>query len=630
MRPDRCGAHRVSAFGLAGLAGLAATAALLGGCSATPAPDGIARAYLAAWSRGDDAAAARLTDSPGPAGSMLAGFRRGLDVAALAATVTAVTTNGASAQATCRVDVTVGGLGRWTFNGRIQLRRNGSSWLVAWSAADIYPGLGAGDRLAVRRSLPTRASFLDDHGQPLFVPTPVVTVGIEPSRWTDPAAALPVLVATLGIDPAGVRSAVAAAAPDAFVPVITLRRSAYEKVRAVIHPLPGVVFQTGVELLAPTPTFARAVLGRVGPATAEALASAGPDFTATDQIGLSGLQQVFQSRLAGTPTGSVVVEDPAGHLLRTLDTVAGAPGQSVSSTLDLHLQAAAEQALAGVKLPAALVAVRPSDGAILAIANRPGDSALDLALVGTFPPGSTFKVVSSYALLSRGVTSQTPVACPAQVTVDGKRFTNFEGETAGSVPFATDFARSCNTAFVGLSARLGGADLTAAATAFGIGAGWRLPLPAFTGGLPAPADPLEVAADTIGQGRVLVSPVSMALVAAGVESGTWRPPLLVTDPASPPGVSPIALDPARVAELRALMTGVVTGGTAAQAGLPAGTAGKTGTAEFGSATPPQTHAWFIGYRGDLAVAVVVERGGIGGQVAAPIAARFLTAAGFAG
>jgi cell division protein FtsI/penicillin-binding protein 2 len=75
--------------------------------------------------------------------------------------------------------------------------------------------------------------------------------------------------------------------------------------------------------------------------------------------------------------------------------------------------------------------------------------------------------------------------------------------------------------------------------------------------------------------------------------------------------------------LRTLMRQVVTNGTAAPANLPANTGGKTGTAEFGTGDPLPTHAWFIGFRGDLAFAVLVEDGGVGGEVAAPVAARFL-------
>jgi cell division protein FtsI/penicillin-binding protein 2 len=117
----------------------------------------------------------------------------------------------------------------------------------------------------------------------------------------------------------------------------------------------------------------------------------------------------------------------------------------------------------------------------------------------------------------------------------------------------------------------------------------------------------------------------MASVAAAVASGQWRAPSLTTAPAAPAVTAP-ALDSGIAATLRQFMASVPQpGGTAAGAGLPPGTFGKTGTAEFGSGNPPQTHAWFIGYRGNLAFAVIVEGGGVGGRVAAPLAAKFLNA-----
>jgi cell division protein FtsI/penicillin-binding protein 2 len=118
----------------------------------------------------------------------------------------------------------------------------------------------------------------------------------------------------------------------------------------------------------------------------------------------------------------------------------------------------------------------------------------------------------------------------------------------------------------------------------------------------------------------------MASVAAAVAAGRWRAPTLVTLPAR--AVNPVGppLSPVVVSALRSFMASVVRkGGTAAGAGLPADSFGKTGTAEFGSANPPMTHAWFIGYEGNLAYAVIVEGGGVGGTVAAPLAAGFLRA-----
>ena len=125
---------------------------------------------------------------------------------------------------------------------------------------------------------------------------------------------------------------------------------------------------------------------------------------------------------------------------------------------------------------------------------------------------------------------------------------------------------------------------------------------------------------------MLASPVQMASVAAAVASGRWHAPTLTTAPAPAAGPVVAPLAPTIDSTLKSFMASVVRpGGTAAGAGIPAGTFGKTGTAEFGNDNPPQTHAWFIGFRGDLAFAVIVEGGGVGGRVAAPLAAGFLRA-----
>ena len=127
----------------------------------------------------------------------------------------------------------------------------------------------------------------------------------------------------------------------------------------------------------------------------------------------------------------------------------------------------------------------------------------------------------------------------------------------------------------------------------------------------------------IGQGRILVSPLVMAGVAATVQSGEWHRPRLVADDPEEAG-EPIG--PQNANELRTLMRSVITSGTGtALAAVPGEPIGKSGTAEFGTADPPKTHAWFIAARDDIAVAVLVEEGTSGGEVAAPIAASFLNA-----
>jgi cell division protein FtsI/penicillin-binding protein 2 len=307
-----------------------------------------------------------------------------------------------------------------------------------------------------------------------------------------------------------------------------------------------------------------------------------------------------------------------------LASFAQKPGTAVQLTLDPAVQRAAEQALAGVPGEAAIVAVRASTGEILASVSMPVDRPFDLALRGRLPPGSTFKIVTTADLLQHGLTPTTALSCPATITVDGQQFRNFEGEAAASLTLAQAFAISCNAAFIGAANDLPADSFPTTAAQFGIGTEPDLGLGAFGGSVPAPTSRSEQAATSIGQAKVVVSPLTMASVAATVASGTWHAPRLVVGAAND-NVAPRPLDSGVAAALRSMMEGVVTSGTAAGAGLPAGTIGKTGTAEFGGGSPPQTHAWFVGARGDVAFAVVVYGGGVGGAVAAPIAAKFLAA-----
>jgi len=614
----RAGRRRV---GLA-IAAVVTTGALTS-CG-SPGPADAATAYLSAWTHGDLSAASVKTSDPTAAMQKLGRLRTDLHVDRVTTHLGKVTTNGDTATAPYNADVAIHGAGVWHYSATLQLEKVSGHWRVHWTTRDIHPQYAEGDRLMIDRTLPARAPLLDDHGQPLFTPWEVVNVGLEKQRLgTHTASTIATVARVLHVDAAGLTSAVAKASPTAFVPVITLRRPAYEAVKPRIYSLPGTVFTTGTQLLPPSTGFGRALLGTAGDATADVVKASNGAYAAGDVVGLSGLQAAMNKTLSGTAASSVVVRSADGQLVATLKTFPGAPGTAVRTTVDVATQTAAENALAHVAKPAALVAVDTRTGAILAAANTPDATSFDRALVGHYAPGSTFKLVTTYALLGAGVRPAQVIPCPSHVTVDGKVFANFEGESIGSPTFADDFVHSCNTAFIGASRTLPDDALPKAAASLGLGAKWHLPLDAFSGSVPAPKGAVEHAADAIGQGRVETSPLAMALVAAAIADGTPHAPVLVTDPAQPAAAAGTPLDAGRLAALRSMMRQVVTAGTAAGAHLPAGTYGKTGTAEFGADNPPKTHAWFVGYRGPVAFAVLVEGGGVGGEVAAPIAATFL-------
>ncbi|MGI5168671.1 penicillin-binding transpeptidase domain-containing protein [Spirillospora sp. CA-253888] len=299
-----------------------------------------------------------------------------------------------------------------------------------------------------------------------------------------------------------------------------------------------------------------------------------------------------------------------------------ARGEKVRTTVDPEVQAAADKALDGPHPQSALVALRPSTGEVLAVGDRLGGLG---AFTGLYPPGSTFKVVTAAALLRGGTGAGGAVDCPATVVTAQRTITNHEGDSLGGTSLREAFAQSCNTTFAKLAVEKAGADgLAAAAGRFGFGEHLLPGVPTSYTDFPDTGDGAELAESAIGQGRVQATPLLMATVAAAVADGTWRSPRLLAS-GKLRKVGGKALPPRPVADaaaLREMMRAVVTGGTAARAGLPSGAAGKTGTAETGGGA---SHAWFIGYKGDLAFAVFVAEGGSGPKVAAPIAARFLRA-----
>jgi cell division protein FtsI/penicillin-binding protein 2 len=612
---------RAIALGALALVAAAAAVILFVRGAGPPAPSEALDPFVAAWSRGDDRGAAALTSDPAAAAAALTANRRGLDGARLQASTQDVAKQGDTARATLRLRWKVPGIGAWSYRTRVALERHGGHWKIVWAPTIVHPRLSAGRRLGTVRDPDARAPILDGLGRPLVTARRVVRVGLDRATVKDIDASAAALAGVLHVDAGALASAAKRAGPKQFVEAVTLRASDYPSALAQqVEAIQGAQAVPSTQQLAPSKSFARALLGTVGPATAEQIQRAKDKVGAGDDVGQFGLEARYQDQLAGTPTRRIVIRSRSGAPVATLLSRRGRKGRELRTTLDRAVQAAAESALGATAQKSALVAVQPSTGDILAVANRPTDAAYDRAIDGRYAPGSTFKVITTAALLRAGLKTTDTVACPKTITVQGKVFKNFEGEAAGAVPFARDFAQSCNTAFVSLAKRLTPGALTRTARDFGLGR---------TGAsqVPAGRDAVERAAAMIGQDRIVASPLAMAGVAATVADGRWRAPRLVAADEHRAGP---ALDPGELSILRALMRSVVTSGTGtALAAVPGEVAGKSGTAEYGGGDPPPTHAWFIALRGDLAVAVLVENGRSGGSVAAPIAARFFQALGAA-
>ncbi|MGZ4473493.1 MAG: penicillin-binding transpeptidase domain-containing protein, partial [Nocardioidaceae bacterium] len=547
----------------------------------------------------------------------LAALTGGMAPASARVRVAKVSVDGGRADVRLRWAWSLPGAGRtWSYDAPATFTQAGGRWRVRWAAALVQPSLRRGETLQATLSQPARGDITGAGGVRLVTDRPVYRFGIDKTQVATArqAASARSLAGLLGIDAAGYVQRVRAAGPQAFVEAIVLRRAdAGPGLRARVAKVKGAVALPDQVPLAPTKEFARAILGTVGPVTAEMVNARDSPYAAGDQAGLSGLEARYDAQLRGSAGAVVRAVGHGGKQQKVLFRVGSHPGTDLRTTLDPALQRHAEAALAGVGPASALVAIRPSDGAILAAASGPGSNGYNTATFGQYAPGSTFKMVSGLALLRSGLTMNTTVPCTTRLVVDGKLFTNYSeyppGEL-GRIPLRTAFANSCNTAFISQNRKVSDATLQGAAAALGLGVDHDLGFPAYFGSVPNSGSPTEHAAAMIGQGKVLASPMAMATVAASVARGATVVPRLLPDqkPVHPTPAAP--LTPGEVRQLRAMMRLTVTSGTATVlAGLPGPPVlAKTGTAEFGTATPPQTHAWMVADQGDLAVAAFVDVG----------------------
>ncbi len=524
----------------------------------------------------------------------------------------------------------------WEYETTVALTQggDGSTWVVAWSPDDLAPGLAEGETVGLRTLTPQRGDITGDGGAVLVTERPVLRYGLDKTKveGTQVARSARRIARILDVDAAAYAERAEAMGAEAFVEAVVLREDDALDVLPAFRRVPGALAVRDTLPLAPTREFAATLLGRVGPATAEVVEESGGRIVAGDEVGLSGLQARYDEQLRGSP-GTAVVARGADDVLRTLFEVPATDGADLVTTLSPDLQQRAEDALAtlGAGAPAAaLVAIRPSDGAVLATANGEGAAGADLAATGQYAPGSTFKVVSSLALLRSGLAVDDVVSCPATTVVDGRSFKNYDdypSSALGDIPFVQAIAQSCNTALITNADRLDPSDLSAAAAALGLGVDHDLGFGVYFGQVPPAETETGAAADLIGQGTVLASPFAMATVASSVVEGRTVLPVLLPDHEVQQVAPQVPLTGREAGTLRGLMRAVVTTGSGRfLLDVPGEIGAKTGTAEYGepgAAGDLPTHAWMIATRGDLAVAVFVETGVSGSQTAGPVLEAFL-------
>ncbi|MBP0086907.1 penicillin-binding protein [Rhodococcus hoagii] len=560
-----------------------ASALVLSGCGGgDPSPE---QRFADALSSGDVQAAADLTSDPAAASTAITAMLDGLNAQGRSFSVSE---NGDAF--TLAADWSFGNGKQWQYSteGRVD------GDVIAWDPAVLAPGLAAGSTVRFTPTSGTPAEVRASDGQPIMTQQVVTLVDVQaPADTAALARLLNPIVPTITAESLGADLGKSDGKP---ITAVALREQDVEPVRDQLAAVPGVELVQQTRLL----TVDRALSSPV----------------------LADLATVWQEQQDESAGWAVQLVNADGTARRLAGQDA-APVPDIDTTLDLRLQTRAEDALASVPQPAAIVALRPSTGAVLAVAqNAPADAQGAIALTGLYPPGSTFKTVTTSAALQAGkVTPDTVLPCPGTENIEGRQIPNDDNFDLGSVPLHSAFAHSCNTTMGRLAVSLPPDALQQAALQFGLGVDYVTPgLTTVTGTVPTAQTPAERVESAIGQGAVTASPFGMALVAASIANGTTPAPTTIV---GKPGVADRSVTPTPAdvdAALRSMMRETVTDGTARTlADLP-NLEGKTGTAEYGEGTRP--HGWFVGMDGDLAFAVFVAGADSSGP-ALEAAGRFL-------
>lgn len=556
----------------------------------TPRPDGpapIAERFFAALSNGDTAAAAEFSDDPSDAREALNAAWAGLQANHLDAQILGTKYTEDTGTVAYRFTWHLPKKRAWTYDGQLKMARDEGRWQVRWTTTGLHPRLGEHQTFALRADPPRRAAVNELGGSDVLAPGYLYHYTLDASRAggnliTTARAVVDALRPfddTLN-DPQ--RLAEQASSSAKPLDLITLRTDDNNNVAPAIGNLPGVVITPQAELLPTDDRFAPALISQVKKAVVD--------------------------QLEGQAGWRVVSVNQNGVDVAVLHEVEPSPAPSISISLDRAVQNAAQHAVDGQGRQAMIVAIKPSTGEILAVAqNAAADAAGPIATTGLYPPGSTFKMITAGAVLERDMANpNTLLGCPGEVDIGHRTIPNYGGFDLGVVPMSRAFASSCNTTFAELASRMPPRGLTQAAARYGIGLDYQVDgIATVTGSVPPTVNLAERTEDGFGQGKVVASPFGMALVAATVAAGKTPVPKLIEGRPTTVTGDTTPISEKMLDGLRPMMRLVVTNGTGKDIADCGAVFGKTGEAEF----PGGSHSWFAGYRGDMAFAALIVGGG---------------------
>ncbi len=557
-------------------------------------------------------------------------------------------------------------------------------WYLQILEGDRYFTLSTNNRLRVRPVEAPRGFILDRNGEILVENRPTFDLYATPEDVINTKEVAATLAEILGVSPGEIEARLHEGRERPYQPLL-LRKDLDEGMMVAVEErrldLPGISLHVRPVRAYPIGGAAANLLGYVSEVNQTQLAREEyQDFRPGENIGQAGVERRFDAFIRGIDGGEQIEVDARGRALRMVSRIEPHSGANVYLTIDKRIQEAAETAFAGKK--GAVVAMNPTTGEILAMVSRPsydpnlfaqrltGEEWEKLATDRThpmenrafqaqYPPGSIFKLMVAIAGLESGaLTPETKFNCPEHFYLGTAKFDDWKKGGFGVLDLKSAITHSANVYFYQAGLRVGIDPIVRTAKAFGLGEPPGLGLgDEVKGNLPNPQPrrggqpawtPGNTVISSIGQGPVVTSPMQLlGMVSAIANGGTiYRPWVVkkitslsgeILDEYEPEAVRQVAVKPETLAFIRQAMLGVVNEGTGARAKVPGILiAGKTGTAQVVKKGDEKGHAalkdhgWFVSFapvdNPQIAVVVLVENGGFGGLVAAPVAKAVYEAA----
>jgi penicillin-binding protein 2 len=583
-------------------------------------------------------------------------------------------------------------VGRITREHIVPLVYEGAAWRVVWDDALILPELAGGNELRLTINVPSRANLYDKNDTLLSTQGSGIIVGVQADQLEDEQGFLYAMSVLLGGNPVEMQARYSNLPGSWFVPLGTVTDETLNASYALVEPYidKGFRVQRGEGRVYSAENIASHLIGYTGYIPQNQVRDYWAlGYRADEKVGLTGLEGSAEKWLAGERGGQLTLIAPTGETLKVVAEKETQPGRNVHTTFGSVFQLQVQQALeAAIKThpeghSGAIVVLNVNTGAVEAMASFPtydasifseinqdsGQSVttlfddparplLNRATQGAYPPGSTFKIVTTAAGLDSGYFSaSTPYTCTGVWSELGPNLIKYDwlAQGHGTITLSQGLTRSCNPFMYHIGYVLESNDpflLPNMAHAFGLGEYSNIRgVPETAGSIPDPDWKLATVGDgwspgdsinmAIGQGYVATTPLQIANMTAAVANGgtLYRPNLIGRIEAAgtaPEEILPpeilwqIPLSPEHIAEIQFSMDQVTSDpwGTASDkmVGLPITTAGKTGTAQTGG-EETNSHAWFTGYApaesAEIAITVLMENAGEGSAVAAPIFRRIV-------